>query len=177
MTQDGNIRSVEFRGRARGTSRFRGASHRLASPRSRVTESTSTVPAAAGSAFHDDLLATKVTVPRVRRGFVARPGLAERIDDATSYDLCLVCSPPGFGKTTQLAAWAAASDRAVAWLALDEDDNDPVRFWRYVIAALRQVRPGLGRQTSTLLTHPGNVPINAVVTALINELTMRGDDL
>jgi LuxR family transcriptional regulator, maltose regulon positive regulatory protein len=142
-----------------------------------VTESTSTVPAAAGSAFHDDLLATKVTVPRVRRGFVARPGLAERIDDATSYDLCLVCSPPGFGKTTQLAAWAAASDRPVAWLALDEEDDDPVRFWRYAIAALRRVHPEIGRQASTLLTNPGNVVVDAVVTALINELATRDDDV
>ncbi|MGE3272583.1 MAG: LuxR C-terminal-related transcriptional regulator [Chloroflexota bacterium] len=106
-----------------------------------------------------------------------RPGLAARIDDATSYDLCLVCSPPGFGKTTQLAAWSATAGRLVTWLALDEDDNDPVRFWRYIIAALRQVWPPIGRQASALLTRPGNVTIDAVVTALINELTLRDDDV
>lgn len=135
------------------------------------------VSADANSSPESDLLATKVTAPRVRTGLVARPDLAARVDDATSYDLCLVCSPPGFGKTTQLAAWATATDRPVAWLALDENDNDPVRFWRYVIAALRQVRPGIGRRASTLLTNPGNVAVDAVVIALINELTVRGDDV
>src|SRR5581483_960337 len=105
----------------------------------RVAESTSTVPSPASSALFDDLLATKIAVPSVREDLVARPGLAERIDDATSRDLCLVCSPPGFGKTTLLAAWAASSERPIAWLSLDEDDNDPTRFWRYVIAALDRV--------------------------------------
>jgi LuxR family transcriptional regulator, maltose regulon positive regulatory protein len=135
------------------------------------------MPADAGVFLESDLLATKVTVPHARPDLVARPALAERIDDATRHDLCLVCSPPGFGKTTLLAAWGAASERAVAWLTLDADDNDPVRFWRYAVAALRQVCPGIGRQASPLLANPGNVPVDAVVTALINELTAREDDL
>jgi len=74
-----------------------------------------------------------------------------------------------------VAGWAAASDHPVAWLAPDEDDNDPVRFWRYVIAALRQVRPDVGRLAESLLTNPGNVSVDAVVTALINELALRCD--
>jgi LuxR family maltose regulon positive regulatory protein len=135
------------------------------------------VPADAYAFLESDLLATKVAVPRVRPDLLARPDLAARIDAATAHDLCLVCSPPGFGKTTLLAAWAAASERAVAWLALDGGDNDPVRFWRYAIAALRQVRPGLGQPASALLAKPGDVPVDAVVTALINELTARDDDL
>lgn len=134
-------------------------------------------PDAAEASIHDDILTTKITVPRIRRGFVPRPDLAGRIDDASSYDLCLVCSPPGFGKTTQLAAWAATTDRAVAWLALDDEDDDPVRFWRYALAALRAVRPGIGRQASALLTKPGDVAVDAVVTSLINELAMCGDDI
>jgi LuxR family maltose regulon positive regulatory protein len=135
------------------------------------------LPAEAGAKLESDLLATKVTAPRPRSELVRRPALGARIDDAARHDLCLVCSPPGFGKTTLLAAWAAASERTVAWLALDQDDSDPVRFWRYAIAALRRVRPGIGRRASTLLANPGNVRVGAVVTALINELTARDDDL
>jgi LuxR family maltose regulon positive regulatory protein len=123
----------------------------------------------------DDLLATKVVLPHVRPELVARPNLIGRIDAATSCDLCLVCSPPGFGKTTLLAAWAAASDRPVAWLSLDEDDDDPVRFWRYVIAALSQARPGIGTRAAALLTRPGEVASAAVVTALINDLAASRD--
>ncbi|MCC6178856.1 MAG: helix-turn-helix transcriptional regulator [Chloroflexi bacterium] len=146
-------------------------------PGSRVVSSPTSVSAESSVSLEGDLLATKVTVPRVRAGLVARPGLAGRLADATTYDLCLVCSPPGFGKTTALASWAAGSERRVGWLALDEDDNDPVRFWRYMLAALRQVRPDIGQQASTLLTRPGDVYVDAVVTALINELAMRDDDL
>ena len=139
--------------------------------------SPSAAPAAAPAFLESDLLATKVAAPRPRPALVSRPGLGARIDDAARHDLCLVCSPPGFGKTTLLAAWAAASERSVAWLSLDEDDNDPVRFWRYAIAALRRVRPDVGRPATTLLANPGNVSVDAVVTALINELTARDDHL
>jgi LuxR family maltose regulon positive regulatory protein len=128
-----------------------------------------------GISLEDDLLATKVTVPRARRDLVARPDLVDRIDDATACDLCLVCSPPGFGKSTLLATWAAASDRPVAWLSLDEDDNDPTRFWRYVIAALDRSQPGIGGRASALLARPGAVPGSAVVTALINDLADRDE--
>jgi LuxR family maltose regulon positive regulatory protein len=190
-TQDVHTTPLQLRRRDRGSLNLRDASNRL-SGGNRVAESTLSSPVARDASapnaslpnapahdasVPDDILATKVTAPRVRRGLVARPGLASRIDDAASYDLCLVCSPPGFGKTTQLAAWAAGTDRSVAWLALDEQDDDPVRFWRYALAALRQVRPGIGRQVATLLTNPGNVAVDAVVTALINELTMRGDEI
>jgi LuxR family transcriptional regulator, maltose regulon positive regulatory protein len=58
--------------------------------------------------------------------------------------LVLVCTPAGFGKTALLADWAADATLPVAWLSLDLDDNDPARFWRYVVAALDRAREGLG---------------------------------
>jgi LuxR family maltose regulon positive regulatory protein len=142
-----------------------------------VTESTLTLSASATTDLYGDLLATKVAVPRVRQEVVARPALLARIDQAALCDLCLVCSPPGFGKTTLLVAWATASDHPVAWLSLDEDDNDPTRFWRYVIAALNLVRPGVGQRAATLLTRPGAVPGSAFIAALINDLAEHDDDL
>jgi ATP/maltotriose-dependent transcriptional regulator MalT len=78
---------------------------RLAGPDTRVVTFSSSASADAGVSLEGDLLAT-------------------RIDDATAYDICLVCSPPGFGKTTALAAWAAGNARPIAWLTLDEDDDD-----------------------------------------------------
>jgi len=141
-----------------------------------VAESTSTA-AAAASSHEEDLLATKVTVPRSRPHLVARPGLADRIDDATSRDLCLVCSPPGFGKTTALVVWATATDRPVAWLTLDADDNDPVRFWRYLIAAIRHVDSRVGGRALTLLAQSSRLPGNPVATALINDLASRDEPI
>jgi hypothetical protein len=63
-----------------------------------------------------------------------------------------VCAPAGFGKTTLLSDWATSASCPVAWLSLDEGDNDPARSWRYVVAALDRARDGLGEQLLPLLT-------------------------
>jgi len=57
--------------------------------------------------------------------------------------MILVCAPAGFGKTALPAPWASAGPRPLAWLSLDEADNDPARFWRHVAAALERARPGI----------------------------------
>jgi LuxR family transcriptional regulator, maltose regulon positive regulatory protein len=103
----------------------------------------------------DDLLTTKLTVPRVRADLLVRSRLVEALDHATTRELVLVCTPAGFGKTTLLADWARAAKLSVAWLSLDPDDNDPVRFWRYVTAALDRACGDLGDQLLPLLTGPG----------------------
>jgi len=90
----------------------------------------------------DVLLATKLHVPRPPPGFVPRPRLAARLDDGLACRLILVCAPAGSGKTALLAAWASGGQWPVAWLSLDEGDNDPARFWRHVAAALERASPG-----------------------------------
>ena len=85
------------------------------------------------------LLETKLHVPRWRRSLVVRPRLSERLSRGAESALTLVSAPAGFGKTTLLAEWlpvAAAGGRSVAWLSLDQRDNDPALFWTYVVAAL-----------------------------------------
>src|SRR5215216_6750017 len=82
------------------------------------------------------LLATKLYSPRWRPGLVSRPNLIERLNQGTGRKLTLVSAPAGFGKTTLLAEWLAATsinDRAAGWVSLDETDNDPALFWTYVI--------------------------------------------
>ena len=71
-----------------------------------------------------------------------------------------------------MAQWrlAALRDRKVAWLSLDEGDNEPVRFWSYVIAALRSVLPEFGEGPLSLLRAPGVDLMEEAVPALINEL-------
>ena len=111
-----------------------------------MAEPPATTPAAAVTAERDVLLATKLHLPRTRPGFVVRPRLAGRFAQAHEGQLTLVCAPAGFGKTALVADWARRSQRPVAWLSLDEADNDPARFWRYVVAALDRAREGLGEQ-------------------------------
>ncbi len=102
-------------------------------------------------AQEDMLLATKLYMPRPRARLVLRPRLVERLDEALRAEckLTLISAPAGYGKTTLLTEWAhtapvgGVSSPAVAWLSLDEKDNDPVRFWTYVFSALKTIQPGL----------------------------------
>jgi LuxR family maltose regulon positive regulatory protein len=85
-------------------------------------------------------------------------------------ELTLVCAPAGFGKTSLLSDWARRGQQPVAWLSLDVGDNDPVRFWRYVAAALDPVCKGVDGRVAALLRGPQPVWLEAVVTAVSNQL-------
>jgi LuxR family maltose regulon positive regulatory protein len=118
----------------------------------------------------DTLLATKLRVPRGRADLLARPGLLRRLEEATDRELLLVSAPPGFGKSTLLGEWARHSRRAVAWLSLDPEDNDPARFWRYVVAAIEPIHPGLEERVVPLLHAPDPPAPEVVAAAIVNEL-------
>ena len=131
----------------------------------------------AKSSERDVLLATKLHVPRPGPGVVSRPRLTGHLDEWLEQGLVLVCAPAGYGKTVLLANWVRRRQRPVAWLSLDEGDNDPSRFWRYTVAALDRVRPGIGERVGPLLGPPTPPSFVGVVTALINELAAQtGDD-
>jgi LuxR family maltose regulon positive regulatory protein len=98
---------------------------------------TTTLP---GRQADDLVLAAKLTVPCLPGWMVARPRLDQRIAEGAGGPLTVVTGPPGAGKTTTLASWAAASVTAlsIAWVTLDEYDNQPGSFWSHVVKALRQ---------------------------------------
>jgi LuxR family maltose regulon positive regulatory protein len=125
------------------------------------------------------LLETKLHIPRWRRSLVARPRLSERLSRGAESALTLVSAPAGFGKTTLLAEWlavAAAGGRSVAWLSLDQRDNDPALFWTYLVAALNTGAPAIGAGALALLRPPQ--PSNeAALVALINDLDAISDDV
>jgi len=123
------------------------------------------------------LLATKLHVPRQRTTLVRRPRLANRLFEASLPALTLVSAPPGFGKTTVLTEWferPGGSRFAWAWVSLDAGDNDPTRFWSYVLAALQAVAPEVGETSLLQLLTSQSLP--AVVGALVNALAdISGD--
>ena len=90
------------------------------------------------------ILATKLYIPPPRSRVVLRPRLIERLNEglAAGRRLTLISAPAGFGKTTLLSEWVAGSARPVAWLSLDEGDNDPTRFLIYLVAALQTLDLG-----------------------------------
>ena len=109
-------------------------------------------------------LDTKTVVPRVRDAMVDRSRLVTQVETGLRQCLVLVSAPAGFGKTTLLSDWAANTALPVAWLTLDEDDVDPVRFLSYLTAALHRI--GVARCIDTDLSSDV-MPISRVERAPI----------
>jgi len=125
------------------------------------------------------LLETKLHVPRLRRDLVPRPRLSERLSRGAESALTLVSAPAGFGKTTLLTEWLAAAPadgRSVAWLSLDQRDNDPARFWTYLVAALQTAADGVGASALSLLQSPPS-PMEEVLATLLNDLHAVSNDV
>ena len=118
---------------------------------------------------------TKLFVPSPRDGLVTRPRLEEPLSAGSR--LTLMSAPAGFGKTTLLTTWLAASGdgRAVAWVSLDSADRDPDIFWTYVLTAIERAAPGTGSAGLALLG--SGRPVEAVLTVVLNELSVLPDDV
>jgi LuxR family maltose regulon positive regulatory protein len=112
------------------------------------------------------LLTTKLSIPPLRPGYVARPRLCEKLEAARERPLTLLAAPAGFGKTLLLSAWAR--QQPVAWLSLDSSDNDPAQFWMYMFAALDTIQPGIGQAPLSLLQ--SEQAIETVLATLLNAL-------
>lgn len=118
------------------------------------------------------LLTTKFFPPPPREQIVSRPRLIERIESGLRQGckLVLVSAPAGFGKTTLVVEACRQSGRSFTWLSLDAGENDPIRFWRYVVGAIRRVHPAAGELADQMLTASRPPPFEVILTGLINDL-------
>jgi ATP/maltotriose-dependent transcriptional regulator MalT/class 3 adenylate cyclase len=118
-----------------------------------------------------NLLTTKLFAPPARANVVLRPRLIAQLQAGLNGKLTLIAAPAGFGKTTLLSAWRATTAEAgipFAWVSLDSADNDPLRFWSYVIAALDTLAPGVGAPALALLQSPQPPQIEVILTTVLN---------
>src|SRR5260370_35501007 len=119
-------------------------------------------------------LATNFFVPVASHPLIPRPRLFAILQEGLRYPLTLISTPAGFGKTMLLSAWAKslpANSPRVAWISLDEAENDPWQFWTCVLTALDGQQPG--RFRSLLLSRQSaQIPpaLNSIPTALSNLL-------
>jgi LuxR family maltose regulon positive regulatory protein len=123
------------------------------------------------------LLTTKFYIPTLCPNLVPRLPLVERLDQGLQHGhrLALISAPAGFGKTTLVTEWLYSkapniSSRSIAWLALDEGDNDPARFFTYLIAALQQIDEHIGLAAQSLLGAPQLPSFEALTTLIINDI-------
>jgi len=122
------------------------------------------------------ILTTKLYVPPHRPGLVSRPRLIERLSAGLDRKLTLISAPAGSGKTTLLSEWAnrrvgeRANGGAIAWLSLDEGDNDLTRFLTYLVAALQTIDADIDKDVLDALQSPQLLPLESLLSLLLNDL-------
>ncbi len=121
------------------------------------------------------ILATKLYIPPPRPKVVLRPRLIEILNDGLHRKLTLISASAGFGKTTLVSNWIACCGRPIAWLSLDEGDNDPTRFLMYFIAALQTITPNIGAGVLGALQSPQPPSSESILTSLLNEIVTLPD--
>jgi LuxR family maltose regulon positive regulatory protein len=123
--------------------------------------------------LHDQLLATKFFIPSPH-ALILRPRLLELLTKKSlECKLTLVSAPAGFGKTTLLSNWIhslPAEHARVAWVSVDEGDNEPALFWQYVLTALDRALPGLCAELVIYLQTQQAPPLRSVLQTLLNRL-------
>ncbi|AOJ11169.1 LuxR C-terminal-related transcriptional regulator [Burkholderia mayonis] len=119
------------------------------------------------------LIQTKMTPPRLPSGYVSRRPLYERLPVHDGLSLVTVNAPAGFGKTTLLAEWCRElleKKHVVAWLSLDDEDDDSQLFVAYLVASLCRADDEVGRQAQRLLRHDMLMPVGMIISVLLNEI-------
>ena len=125
------------------------------------------------------LLATKLFIPAPTSTLVERHRLTALLTAGASRAATLVSAPAGWGKTTLLSSWHAGlsgSDYSFAWVSLDADDNDPVRFWSYILVALNTIHEGVSDAALSMLRSLQPPPMELILTSLLNALTTLSTD-
>jgi len=123
--------------------------------------------------LENQLLATKFYVPVPSGPLISRPRLIALLNESLKHPFTLVSAPAGFGKTTFLSTWKQSlpvGEPLVAWVSLDEEDNDPQLFWSYIVSALDRQQPQCFTPLVNQLQSSQCPPLKHLLTALINLL-------
>ena len=117
------------------------------------------------------ILATKLHIPPPRPKRVFRDDLVDKLDKGMHGKLTLISAPAGFGKSTLLSHWVETCERSVAWLSLDDKDNDQIRFLAYLVAAFQTISPDFGMKVMQSFNSPEPFQVETILTLLLNEIT------
>ncbi len=124
----------------------------------------------------EPLLASKLYIPQPRSSLVHRPRLIGRLQRGMERTLTLISAPVGFGKSTLLSDWLASNTLPTAWLSLEPQDNEPMRFLSYLLAALQTSDSRIGTMKQPLHYRTKSVMVETTLTLLINDLLLQRTD-
>jgi len=117
------------------------------------------------------VIATKLFRPNPRHQTVERTRLHDLLRQGCTLPLTLVVAPAGWGKSTLVADWLRHDQVAAGWVSLDGGDDDPKRFWRYLLLAAAQAAPGAGGAALRRLDAAGSDVLRDVLPTFVNEMT------
>ena len=122
------------------------------------------------------ILMTKIFIPASRPNTVFRSSLIRKITEglAQGGKFTLVSAPAGYGKTTLIIEWLKTIDREHAWFSIDTGDNNPQRFFTYLVASLQTIHNGFGKEVANLLRSPQLPDPETIATLLINQIIDEG---
>jgi len=124
----------------------------------------------------DTVLKTKLFIPPLREETISRSRLIELINKNINKKVLLVSAPAGFGKSTLLAEWVAQTKLPVAWISLDQTENDPINFLTYLISSVQSIYEGLGGAILGALLSPSSPPVVNLLYAWINEISEHASE-
>jgi LuxR family maltose regulon positive regulatory protein len=172
--QDGTLRK-SYLGRSAEltTERLDEAARTLAEMARTDANSENRPRETSADAWLSPLIATKIAAPVATPSLMARPGVLGRCLEAVERPCAIIAAPAGFGKTTLLMMASEQVQQQswrVAWVSLEESEQDPTRFWQYTLAALDGAQPGISATARHMLELPRSAPIERMLTVLINDL-------
>jgi len=119
------------------------------------------------------IIKTKLNIPQIHPNLVSRLRLSDQIEAGVQggNKLTLVAAPAGFGKTTAVSTWVHQKNRKVAWLSLEESDNEAALFLIYLLASIRTIWPDFAEDAFAALTDSPPAPVSTLIPTIVNELT------
>ena len=118
------------------------------------------------------ILKTKITCPGIRSDIHPRHRLFRLLEKGLENRLILLSAPAGSGKTSLVASWLGTLPKeaypAIAWFSIEESDNDPTRFWSYLVSSLAADLPAISEVLQPQISAPQQIDSSALLTTLLN---------
>ncbi|MCG8611874.1 MAG: LuxR C-terminal-related transcriptional regulator [Pseudomonadales bacterium] len=118
------------------------------------------------------LLQTKFFAPASNPKTIVRSRLLDELANSAGKKISLVIAPAGYGKTTLVSQWVHHVDNPFTWLSLDGSDNEPRRFWQYIIGAFQRIYDNVGHEANKLLNQADFECFEGAITSLVNDLSL-----